>query len=80
MASSSRIVDAHQHVFWHGRDDRGLVVDMDECGIEYAWLLAWEIAPWEAWDAKAQTLPDESDRRDNGPEVRQMNVPMEGQP
>lgn len=43
----SRIVDTHQHVFWHGRDDRGLIADMDGHGIEYAWLLSWEIAPFE---------------------------------
>lgn len=42
-----KCVDSHQHVFWHGRDDAGLVRDMDEQGIAYAWLLSWEIAPWE---------------------------------
>lgn len=41
------IIDAHQHVFWHGRDDRGLVEDMDEHGIDSAWLLSWEIPPSE---------------------------------
>ena len=41
------IIDSHQHVFWHGRDDRGLVADMDEHGIEKAWLLSWEISPFE---------------------------------
>lgn len=40
-------IDSHQHVFWHGRDDRGLITDMDEQGIEKAWLLSWEIAPDE---------------------------------
>jgi predicted TIM-barrel fold metal-dependent hydrolase len=34
-----KIIDAHQHVFWHGRDDHGLVRDMDEHGIGVAWLL-----------------------------------------
>ncbi len=42
-----RIVDSHQHAFWHGRDDAGLIADMDEQGIEYAWLLSWEIHPME---------------------------------
>jgi predicted TIM-barrel fold metal-dependent hydrolase len=42
-----RIVDTHQHVFWHGRDDLGLIADMDAHGIDYAWLLTWEIAPFE---------------------------------
>jgi len=47
MAKPSRIIDSHQHVFWHGRDDAGLVADMDAHGIERAWLLTWEIPPWE---------------------------------
>jgi predicted TIM-barrel fold metal-dependent hydrolase len=42
-----KIVDTHQHVFWHGRDDKGLVADMDKHGIEYAWLLSWEVPPFE---------------------------------
>jgi len=39
----STIIDSHQHVFCHGRDDSGLVRDMDEHGICQAWLLTWEI-------------------------------------
>lgn len=45
--SVPRIIDSHQHVFWHGRDDAGLVADMDAHGIERAWLLTWEIGPQE---------------------------------
>jgi predicted TIM-barrel fold metal-dependent hydrolase len=41
------IIDSHQHVFWHGRDDAGLVADMDAQGIRQAWLLSWEILPHE---------------------------------
>lgn len=41
------IIDSHQHVFWHGRDDAGLVADMDAHGISLAWLLSWEILPFE---------------------------------
>lgn len=41
------LIDTHQHVFWHGRDDKGLVADMDEHGIDQAWLLSWEIASEE---------------------------------
>jgi predicted TIM-barrel fold metal-dependent hydrolase len=40
-------LDSHQHVFWHGRDDAGLVADMDEHGNDLAWLLSWEIPPVE---------------------------------
>ncbi|HEX6971095.1 MAG TPA: amidohydrolase family protein [Limnochordia bacterium] len=36
------LIDSHQHVFWHGRDDAGLIADMDAHGIEQAWLLTWE--------------------------------------
>lgn len=41
------IIDSHQHVFWHKRDDVGLIRDLDEHGISTAWLLAWEIPPHE---------------------------------
>lgn len=47
MTKPTRIVDAHQHVFWHHRDDAGLIADMDAHGIEYAWLLSWEQPPWD---------------------------------
>ncbi len=47
MPAPSRIIDSHQHVFWHGRDDAGLVADMDAHGIEKAWLLSWEVPPSE---------------------------------
>jgi len=41
------IIDAHQHVFWHGKNDADLIADMDEHGIDQAWLLTWEIPPLE---------------------------------
>jgi predicted TIM-barrel fold metal-dependent hydrolase len=41
------IIDAHQHVFWHGRDDAGLVADLDAHGVDVAWLLSWEVPPDE---------------------------------
>src|SRR5689334_2799862 len=43
------LIDSHQHVFWHGRDDAGLVTDMDAHPgkIDYSWLLTWEIPPWD---------------------------------
>ena len=41
------IVDSHQHVFHLGRDDAGLVADMDAHGIDLAWLLTWDMAPNE---------------------------------
>jgi predicted TIM-barrel fold metal-dependent hydrolase len=39
------IVDAHQHVYWHRRDAAGLIRDMDEHGIDTAWIMTWEIPP-----------------------------------
>lgn len=41
------LIDAHQHAFWHGRDDAALVADMDDGGIDAAWLLTWECPPEE---------------------------------
>lgn len=41
------IIDTHQHVFWYGRDDAGLVADMDEHGVDVAWLLSWVMSPQE---------------------------------
>ncbi len=38
------IIDTHQHVFWWNRDDAGLIADMDEQGIDVAWLLTWKIS------------------------------------
>ena len=37
------LIDTHQHVFWWGRDDAGLIADMDAHEIDLAWLLTWEI-------------------------------------
>jgi predicted TIM-barrel fold metal-dependent hydrolase len=41
------IIDTHQHVFWHGRNDADLIADMDANGIRQAWLLSWEVPPPE---------------------------------
>lgn len=41
------IIDSHQHVFWHYRNDADLVADMDAHGVDLAWLLTWEITPAE---------------------------------
>jgi len=48
------LIDSHQHVFWHGRDDAGLVADMDEHGIDLAWLLTWEIPQFPAYQVATQ--------------------------
>lgn len=38
------IVDAHAHPWWYGYDPDKLVANMDEHGIDVAWLLTWEVA------------------------------------
>lgn len=48
-----KIIDTHQHAFWHGRNDADLIHDMDEHGIESAWLLTWEINATSGHDALA---------------------------
>ncbi len=37
------IIECHQHVFWQGRDDAGLIADLDAQGIELCWIMGWEI-------------------------------------
>jgi predicted TIM-barrel fold metal-dependent hydrolase len=46
-APRPRVVDCHQHACWRGRDGEGLVRDLDEQGIAYAWLLTWNLGPEE---------------------------------
>lgn len=43
-----RMIDSHQHTFWLNRDDAGSVADLDEHGIEVAWLLSWEVSVAES--------------------------------
>ena len=45
IRSRATVIDAHQHVFWHGYDDRAVVENMDAHGIDVTWLLTWEIPP-----------------------------------
>jgi predicted TIM-barrel fold metal-dependent hydrolase len=46
-----RIIDAHNHPNWCGKDVPALVRNMDELGIEKCWLLSWEI-PLAEYDAE----------------------------
>jgi predicted TIM-barrel fold metal-dependent hydrolase len=61
----SKIIDSHQHVFWHHRNDAELVADMDAHGIESAWLLSWEIMPSENAQSYHRVL-NPLNRRDDG--------------
>ena len=40
--AGQRIIDAHCHVTYHGYSAADAVANMDELGIERAWLLTWE--------------------------------------
>lgn len=51
MGKPTRIIDFHQHVFWHGRDDAGLAGNLDEHGIEKAVLLSWDVTELELTQA-----------------------------
>ena len=37
-----RIIDAHNHPDWHGKEFTRFIQDMDEKNIEKCWLLSWE--------------------------------------
>ncbi len=36
------IIDAHNHPDWHGHDLKKFIANMDEYGIDKAWILSWE--------------------------------------
>lgn len=76
MPRPTRQIDTHQHVFWHQRNDRGLIADMDEHGIEYAWLLSWEIRPEEdtehRWDATLNPTALRADGSSEGIPLRDL--------
>ncbi|OGV55437.1 MAG: hypothetical protein A2X49_00015 [Lentisphaerae bacterium GWF2_52_8] len=60
------IIDAHQHVFWHGRNDADLIADMDQQKIDIAWLLSWEIARGEWQDVDYSKILNPIHRRGDG--------------
>lgn len=37
-----KIIDAHNHPDWHGKDFNRFIQDMDEKNIDKCWLLSWE--------------------------------------
>ena len=59
------IIDSHQHVFWHHRNDADLIADMDQQGIDLAWLLTWEIPP-DHDDSSYHAVLNPLHRRDDG--------------
>lgn len=59
------IIDSHQHVFWHGKNDDGLIADMDEQKIDLAWLLSWSMSPMDD-DGNYHAVLDPRSVRDDG--------------
>lgn len=51
-----RVIDAHNHVYWLGHDARKMVENMDQLGIDRAWLLSWEAPAHEISPAYDETL------------------------
>lgn len=43
------VIDAHNHPDWHGHDLSRFLANMDEYGIDQAWLLTWE-SPVDEYD------------------------------
>ena len=41
------IVDAHNHIYYHGLDESGVIAEMDRFGVDVAWLLTWYLPPGE---------------------------------
>ena len=41
------IIDAHQHVYYHGLNAEGVIAEMDAFGIDLTWLLTWYLPPGE---------------------------------
>lgn len=41
------LIDAHQHVYYHGLSPTGVVAEMDRYGIDRAWILTWYLPPGE---------------------------------
>ena len=42
-----RIIDSHNHVYYHQLDPAGVVGELDEFGIERCWVLTWNLPPAE---------------------------------
>ena len=42
--TTDMVIDAHAHPYWYGYDPAKLVENMDEHGIDVAWLLTWEVS------------------------------------
>lgn len=52
-----KIIDAHNHPDWHGKDFSRFLQDMDEKNIEKCWLLSWECPRNEYYDNTVKVVP-----------------------
>ena len=41
------IIDAHNHIYYHGLNAEGVLAEMDQFGYDVAWLLTWYLPPGE---------------------------------
>lgn len=41
------IIDAHNHIYYHGLNAEGVLGEMDEYGFDVMWLLTWYLPPGE---------------------------------
>ncbi len=41
------IIDAHNHVYYHGLNAEGVLAEMDQFGYDVTWLLTWYLPPSE---------------------------------
>lgn len=54
-----KIIDAHNHPDWHGKDLKRFLLDMDEKNIEKCWLLSWECPRSEYYDGTVKVVPSD---------------------
>ena len=52
-----KIIDAHNHPDWHGKDFNCFLQDMDEKNIEKCWLLSWECPRNEYYNDTVKVVP-----------------------
>ena len=57
MRETMKIIDAHNHPDWHGKDLKKFLLDMDEKNIEKCWLLSWECPRSEYYDGTVKVVP-----------------------
>mgnify|MGYP000014692040 FL=1 len=59
-----RIIDSHNHVYYHGLGPSGVVGELDAFGIERAWILTWYLPPGEHVPSSHRTFNPRNARTD----------------